>query len=60
MSEKRKIRATIIIHTNSKVAHLREAELQDWLKRHTKDIESVVCSSFDEMEEPQVKIEEDA
>lgn len=40
------------------VALLRRKELESWLKRHCKDIEAIVCSHYDTIEDISVEISE--
>ena len=40
------------------VARIRRGELESWLKRHCRDIEAAVCSSFDMLEGISVEISE--
>ena len=51
-----KVIATIEIEVHAPISgdpvgatHRRMLDMQDWIKRHQKDIESVVCSPYDNL-----------
>ena len=65
-TRQRKIVVNLVLHVNThdssnmvNVAERRRCAMRDWLNRHMEDVRAVVCSSFDELDDPEVTVELD-